>query len=581
MVGRQSAHRHLWPHEQHPTSWPCKPPPQRAPSVWARLAPIHSLTLRSSPVLPHSAPRLERTAPELAFLAQHLPTLLPPAVASLFAPSTAPLLDLLFDRYAHHWYPAQPERASGYRAISFEPARADGFVDPLILAAVRKLAPAWTAKHLRRAMRATKDEGWTLWCDPGCVSWRSSAPSAGNELKELWGSLPAHLAHLVRPSIVPSRVASLNLRSHSPSVSDASPLRHRASRVLLSTSSSTETIQGSPAKSVQPSRAIPILAPSTVLRNRGVGAIGVTPPTPIPDRSNDAQDEVEPVQDAASAEDDDEPEEIHMPTTLSFAPSARPASPATPISPTTPLPVSLDDPFVRPSSRSSSGSAGSSSDETTSSSLFSMGSLASSEASVGTVGALFGKDAQKPPSNTWSRHHSTGSLPFAPASAGRSLSPLGGFYDAPPVSHSVPTSPRKPAATAASFYPAARERQHSTASTTSVTSNGSIPRPRSGQGHRHSQSHGSGHGLRVREGPGTVTDYSGGKVGVMGGGVLLGLPKGAPAADEGDDQGPRGRKRGGRRGRGGPSGSVGSGTWSLGHASAGSMSSVGSFSGLA
>lgn len=100
-----------------------------------------------------------------------------------------------------------------------------------------------------------------------------------------------------------------------------------------------------------------------------------------------------------------------------------------------------------------------------------------------------------------------------------------------------------------------------------------------------------------------MTDYSGGKVGVMGGGVLLGLPKPAPAptpmtatgtatpiggggatTDENGEEGPKlARKRGGRRGRGqaqqqpGSSTGTGSGSWTAFQTGHGVWPSLSSF----
>ncbi|KAI9606288.1 hypothetical protein KEM48_001999 [Puccinia striiformis f. sp. tritici PST-130] len=90
---------------------------------------------------------------------------------------------------------------------------------------------------------------------------------------------------------------------------------------------------------------------------------------------------------------------------------------------------------------------------------------------------------------------------------------------------------QQPPRTTSPAYSAQRRRHASSASVSSVS---------------------GGRGLLVlKEGPGTVTEHSGGKVGVMGGGVLLGLPKDKEAGS-GSANNSGNRRASARRTRTGP-----------------------------
>ncbi|KAI9603296.1 hypothetical protein H4Q26_002615 [Puccinia striiformis f. sp. tritici PST-130] len=134
--------------------------------------------------------------------------------------------------YPRHWNPLEPERGSGYRAVSFDPSRQDGYLDP-VLSILAQLVGT-SNRDLRRSIlqnfTVAQGAGWTLWTDPGCVSIRVQA--SGGELKELFGNLPVHL--LSRPRIgIPSP----------PSVSTSTTL---ASRLLASLPANLEPYPSSP-----------------------------------------------------------------------------------------------------------------------------------------------------------------------------------------------------------------------------------------------------------------------------------------------------------------------------------------------
>ncbi|KAH9810408.1 hypothetical protein DFH28DRAFT_497893 [Melampsora americana] len=426
------------------------------------------------------------------FILDHLPTLprsLQPAV-----------LDVLVTRYlAHHWYPDQSERGSGFRAISFDPARQDGYLDPVLrlIASAAKIS----IKEIRKAL--SSKNGWTVWCDPGCVSIRYQG--CGGELRELWGRLPQHLTSPVGSPRGPTSPTSLS--------------------------------QTSPSKS----RAIPILAPSTAARLAGISGLSVIPPTPLPAGQRTTLS-------GAVDEGDDADLALYMNRPFSLRPShSRQASKqmdssidalAAPNAKLT-LNMTEDDPFLRPDSRTSSASSSSGSDHSAFSavSLSTTSTVHSSATHTRKNSASVTAPASQAP-QMFARHHSTSSLPIGyPAAKIPTFHSHayafpghvpGGFVSQPMISRSSSPAPGvKPRRL--------RERHYSSASVSSMNSCSSG-----------TTRHG---GLVLKEGPGTVTEHSGGKVGVMGGGVLLGLPK-TEGANSDKPKNTQHSRRGGRRGRG-------------------------------
>ncbi|PLW24787.1 hypothetical protein PCANC_27232 [Puccinia coronata f. sp. avenae] len=387
---------------------------------------------------------------EIQFVANYLTQfLLTPDQQSVVCPV---FIDKLNARFVpRHWNPLEPERGSGYRAVSFDPARQDGYLDPVLCMLAHLLGTS--NRELRRSILknfgVAQASGWTLWTDPGCVSLRVQA--SGGELQELWGTLPAHLSHP-------------RLAHHSP-LSLPAPSRQPSVESLSSTS---------PSKS----RAIPILAPAAGTR------LAVTPPTPIGPTIPIPGHE-------ASPEHEDELAYCQQILANDFRAQFKLASYAPP----------AEDPYFRPSSRTSSASSSSEGSD--------QSGFSSSSSSTATSVAPLGIHVKKKLSAShllqashqlptgYIRHHSSNSMPFA--SVNNTLLSAG-MTPMASVQHQQTRRAASPA------YSAHQRRRHvASASVSSVS---------------------GGRGLLVlKEGPGTVTEHSGGKVGVMGGGVLLGLPK--------------------------------------------------------
>ncbi|KNZ60207.1 hypothetical protein VP01_1596g3 [Puccinia sorghi] len=383
---------------------------------------------------------------EIQFVANYLTQfLLTPDQQSVVCPA---FIDKLHARFLpHHWYPLEPERGSGYRAISFDPTRQDGYLDPVLsmLAHLLGTSNRELRRNILKNFGVAQASGWTLWTDPGCVSLRVQA--SGGELRELWGNLPAHLSH--------PRLGNYS-----------SPNITLAPRPYPGHSSSP-----SPSKS----RAIPILAPSAV------NQLTVTPPTP--------SDPANPRVRSERFDQDDECRQEMLAKALQVQYKM--------------FDSSADDPYFRPSSRTSSAS---SSSEGSDQSAFSSSS-SSTATSIAPLGFHVRKklstnqlrqaahSAHQLPSG-YIRHHSTNSAPYVSMSnvlLPSSLTPM------------VPVQQQQLRRAASPAYSGQRRRHVASASVSSVN---------------------GGRGLLVlKEGPGTVTEHSGGKVGVMGGGVLLGLPK--------------------------------------------------------
>ncbi|OAV91762.1 hypothetical protein PTTG_03755 [Puccinia triticina 1-1 BBBD Race 1] len=381
---------------------------------------------------------------EIQFVANYLTHfLLTPDQQSIVCPAFIDKLNARF--FPHHWYPLEPERGSGFRAVSFDPSRQDGYLDP-VLCMLAQLVGA-TNRELRRNILQNfglaQASGWTLWTDPGCVSLRIQA--SGGELKELWGNLPVHLSN--------------------PRLGVPSP----PSLPALPRQDSGE----SPSKS----RAIPILAPA------GVTRLSVTPPTPFAPAKIRTRSE--------GSDQDDERARCQEMLAEDFQAQLKLSSY---------VPMS-EDPYYRPSSRTSCASSSSdgsdqsgfsSSSSSTATSVAPLGMMVKKKMSTNQLVQHSAK-AQLP--TGYIRHHSSNSMPYV------------SMTNIFPTSMTVmaPVHQQPPRRTASPAFSGQRRRHVPSASVSSVS---------------------GGRGLLVlKEGPGTVTEHSGGKVGVMGGGVLLGLPK--------------------------------------------------------
>lgn len=388
--------------------------------------------------------------PEMVYLAHYLIQLVLPSSKALNQELGLELTRLIIHRFIpNHWFPSQPERGSGYRAICFDLNRHDPYLDPILSILSRLLG--FSHRQFRKMIKSNPHLGqssFTIWCDPGCVSLKASG-SNGIEVKELWGSLPSHLIHLLRPS--PQTPSS---SSHSTRIPIQSP---QPPSTITRPSSPLTT--PSPHKSL--SRAIPILAPSSALRLAGLNSLALIPPTPI------------------------------HPNRPPFSGRCSPIE-----STTTPSVVTEEDPFLRPSSRTSSTSSSSDGSDRSAFSISSSSTATSISPRLPLCQlAVLGKPMIEQPS--YLRHQATHSVPF--------------------MNHHPHHRPATP-----THYPTSNR----TLPTTLISSSGNLVKRKT---HGTSASISSMSGRRgmlvLKEGPGTVTEHSGGKVGVMGGGVLLGLPK--------------------------------------------------------
>jgi len=383
---------------------------------------------------------------EIQFVANYLTQfLLTPEQQSVVCPAFIDKLNARF--FPHHWYPLEPERGSGYRAVSFDPARQDGYLDPVLsmLAHLLGTSNRELRRNILKNFGVAQASGWTLWTDPGCVSLRVQA--SGGELQELWGNLPAHLSH--------PRVGNYSSSPNAAAASRPSP--------------------GHSSPSPSKSRAIPILAPAAATR------LAVTPPTP-----NDSSN---PRVGSDRFDHDDECRQEMLADALQVQYKM--------------FDSSAEDPYFRPSSRTSSASSSSegsdqsgfsSSSSSTATSIAPLGFHVRKKLSINQLRQPSSLAHQLP--SGYIRHHSTNSVPYV--SMSNALLPA----SLTPMTAVQPQQLRRAASPA---YSGQRRRHVASASVSSVS---------------------GGRGLLVlKEGPGTVTEHSGGKVGVMGGGVLLGLPK--------------------------------------------------------
>ena len=518
-------------------------------------------------------------SPELhaasAFLSSFFPST-PSPTARTF--STA-LVALLHHRYAQHWHPSDPERGSAYRAIARLGSSVDS-VDSTVRSAA--LEAGVGGRELSQALLGSGPNGglalgdrWTLWIDPGCVSLRiDRTESAGRDgqFLEIYGRLPSSLAgHAVpygRHSLTLPRSISLNMDSQTTNPTEMDLLISPTKR------SKAITITAPPPK---PLSAMGALLASSPLPPHRLPALCsspfVTPPTPL--RPSSAA--------------------FESSSTDVFSSPSRSVSPAG--LPLRSNSIGLGAPIARgrrSSSRASSCDEGSGSDgefggaaSEAGSSIFSSESISSSVTSLGGLMAqsdYAGRHARTisgseikmdgefkyPPIPT--RTHSSQSYSSSSAFAGftfpphphqhpqsmthsRSSSFSGSYPPASPVKNafsipnslpSSPTKPRRRGTRGAGSSSSHHEHSSSISSISSITSlhsnNGATPNlpvnPRT----------------RAQALAGTLTEHSGGKVVVLGGGVLLGLAGNGARGDASGDAKRRGRERRGR-GRSGPIGS--------------------------
>ncbi|ORY90937.1 hypothetical protein BCR35DRAFT_299578 [Leucosporidium creatinivorum] len=224
-------------------------------------------------------------------------------LSSFLPPTTTPttfsdhLSTTLQQRYAHHWHPQDPERGSAYRAL----VRSTTSLDTSILSAAHQAGISNV--DIERALASGDGkiwlgDRWTLWVDPGCVSLRvergDGSVARDSQFIEIWGKLPESLrSHAVPLASFAS--ASVNISTPTldalglPSASSTPPAV-QDSNLLSPTKRSSKAIQilpppARPAPSS--SQAFNALRPSSPLGKAQAPPIAllasplIIPPTPL------------------------------------------------------------------------------------------------------------------------------------------------------------------------------------------------------------------------------------------------------------------------------------------------------------
>lgn len=497
------------------------------------------------------------------FLSSFLP---PTTTPTTFTLSLANALQL---KYAAHWHPQDPERGSAYRALVRSPTS----LDATILAAA--LQSGFTTLEIERALASGDGkiwlgDRWTLWVDPGCVSLRvergDGSVARDSQFIEIWGKLPESLrSHAVPLASFAS--ASVNISTPTldhlglPSAASTPPAV-QDSNLLSPTKRSSKAIQILPpparpaSSSSSSSLAAAALRPTSPLGKATAPPIAllasplIIPPTPMrPVPSADA-DVFSPSPASASS--------LNLPP-RSPSPLAKSYGGLTP-SPTG-FPLFPRRSSSRGSSFSSQRSSSNHSDSSDGEGSASDGVFSSTESLSSSVTSAGTSGLWKP------QHEGTimdgefkyPALPIRPTSANGGGAPLSPYSFPHQRSHSsasnhqlgvpLPMSPSKMMALAhgARSLPNSptKPRRRGTrggsgqGSQSYAAAHGHpIPVPRAeggGGGHEAGSSISSMTSItsaasscstsRTREQAlaGTLTEHSGGKVGVLGGGVLLGL----------------------------------------------------------
>lgn len=217
------------------------------------------------------------------------------------------LAQVLAQRYDGHWFPAEPERGSAFRAL----VRTHADLDHSILAAARQAGVP--LPELERALttapgakRVELGDRWTLWIDPGCVSLRvdrgdsaaTTARDAGRFI-EIFGKLPDSLRSLVVPldriAAATASVSSSNMAADL--APPASPVKRTRAVQIVAPPGGRNALQamtnaalqpGSPAQrtksaAAQPPTALlasPLIIPPTPVRPLPAAEADVFSPTP-------------------------------------------------------------------------------------------------------------------------------------------------------------------------------------------------------------------------------------------------------------------------------------------------------------
>lgn len=124
----------------------------------------------------------------------------------------------LVARYTGHWFPADPERGSGFRCISSVPGKPDAVIKAALAAELASNAAVNTALDLLPGAGS-----FSIWVDPGFVGMKVGD---GHALTPLFGSTKAHaLGRRPRSPSPPRSQRSLspNATSFSPTAAKAAP----------------------------------------------------------------------------------------------------------------------------------------------------------------------------------------------------------------------------------------------------------------------------------------------------------------------------------------------------------------------
>lgn len=494
----------------------------------------------------------------VTYLLSHI-FVIAPAGTSTHHAIHAQLCSTLSQRFSKHWWVEDPEKGSAYRSIT----RYGKNIDPILVRAVKAHCSSAEVNQLADVLlRSMKNDRWTLWIDPGCVSIRlfegattfdsgkTSAKSTFSGITEIWGKLPA----------------SLGGAHTSPGSTARSP--HTPQKKLVTTSPSSlpasvtneflELISNSASPSKK-SRAVAIVRPKSghanVRHAEDARTNASTPPPPLPPLSFTIEESTSPyvpsfnntplgsalvftrsrsslnlagvdraitplassplrAQSPLSAAIGS-PSPIHHHSSSETI-SAHAALRATSPSATTPNGNNTGDPFMRPSSRSSTTSASSNA----SCSIFSHASNESRSSSIGSYTTMSSILADPMAAHKGDMQPSLGEMTQVKGFSFPNTITGAGGLSAPQASKSTPNSPSKTRMRAAT----ASRHGHTLSTSSMASTTSSAPSETSRPGHSRGRS--SQSNIRVSKAATQVQDYSNGKVGVLGGGVLLGLSSG-------------------------------------------------------
>lgn len=511
-------------------------------------------------------------------------------------PFATALNRVLATRYRSHWHLDDPEQGSAYRCLTSHGKTLDSSILEAAQLVNLDVATLHDAFHSSvevdpRERRISLGDRWTMWVDPGCVAIRLDGGLARNDHQyiEIYGKLPDKLSGHAVPLV--NFLAALVAGS---SVNISAPVGTSQEARLTSPAAQDSNV-GQPNLVMSPSKrsskAIQILPPPTrsVSSTLMTAAAAIAPASPVSDRRKVLPQPAllaspfiippTPLRPVPSTEDD-----VFSPTPsgLSASLGLVPRSPS-PLSgqsksygalSTSSSPLSLERLSLRRGSSSSSTRSASGSGASCSSSedgegsdggvFSSTESLSSSVTSVADNTGSDGKHPTSPrampslpprPTSPFSfpghgRSHSSTSAVSSPSFF--PMSPSSGQLLAPPLSsgaRSLPNSPTKPRRRGTrGGSGAGSQARHAAAAGGSISSMASVTSsPGSTASAATSVTASTSSRTREQAMQGTLTEHSGGKVGVLGGGVLLGLAgvkaAGSARGEVAGEQKRRGRER--------------------------------------